>query len=316
MLNRRILRIKVLQALYGYFSGSYDDMAKGEKEMSKNNDRVFHIYLYLLDLILDIWKIAVQEIDQNKQKRLPTQEDLNPNTRFIDNGLIGKLDDNAELTKQLDQNKINWVSEFENNRKLWKLIKESDAYGRYMTAAETDFKTDKEFVIDIFKTFILEDELSFHYLEEKSIYWTNDHEVAAIAVTKTLSSIQEKTEPYHNFLSSIYKDKKDDLEFIRTLYRQTILNSDRYEERISEKAKNWESERIAFIDKLLMKMALCEFENLNEIPTKVTINEYIELSKSFSTRNSRSFVNGILDNLLIEMKANGEITKIGRGLIE
>lgn len=316
MLNRRFLRVKVLQALYGYFSGSYDDIAKGEREMLRNIEKMERLYLYLFELILEIWDVAKKEIEQNRAKRLPTEEDLNPNLRFAENRFLQILDDNTELRKRREAAKVHWKDEFEAVRKLWRKIKSSEEYGQYMHRRDNDFQMDKDFVLHLYETYLQDAEFGRHMLEEESIYWSVDLEIAHLAMYKTLNSVQAKTQAHYNFLSDIYRGPKDDERFIKELFRKTVLNSEEYETLVGERAKNWESDRIAFIDMIIMKMALCEFEFMEEIPTKVTINEYIELSKSFSSQNSRSFVNGVLDRLLEQFRKDGRVKKMGRGLIE
>lgn len=315
MLIRRFLRVKVLQALYGYFSGSYDDITKGEREMLRNIDKMERLYLYLFELLLEIWDVSKKDLEQGKTKRLPSEEDLNPNTRFVENRFLQILDANDELLKRREQAKIHWKDEFESIRKLWKQIKASEVFGKYMHQKESNFEEDKKFILTIYEDFIQEAEFGSQMLEEESIYWTVDLEIAHISMAKTLGSIQEKTKPHHNFLSEIYRDPKDDVRFIKEVFRKTIINSEEYEKLIGDRARNWETDRIAFIDMIIMKMALCEFEFLDEIPTKVTINEYIELSKTFSSQNSKSFVNGVLDKLLEQFQKDGRVKKMGRGLI-
>jgi len=316
MLNRRFLRVKVLQALYGFFSGSYDEMQKGEKEMMKSIDRVFELYIYVLDLLSEIFEIARSDIEMGKQKRVPTREDLDPNLKFVNNRALAILESNEELTRLRERYRVNWKDEFENNRKLYRRLKESEFYSNYMSNRDNDFEEDQRFLKKFFEEYVGDYQQVVAFLEEKSIYWTNDLEAVNVAVSKTIKSLKRDAKAYDHILSPLLKDEADDKEFVKTLYRKCILFNDEYAEMISAKTQNWEAERIAHMDMLLMKMAITEFEHLSTVPTKVTINEYIELAKAFSTMKSRSFVNGLLDKVLIDLKDKGRAKKMGRGLIE
>jgi N utilization substance protein B len=316
MLHRRFLRVKVLQALYGYYSGSYDDLQKGEREMRKSIDRVLELYVYMLDLLIEIWEIARGEIELGKQKRVPRQEDLDPNLKFVNNHAVEILEANDELTRLRERFKVNWKDQFESNRKLFRKIKQSEAYEKYMHNRENDFDEDKRFLKKVFEDYVSNYSMVIQFLEEKSIYWTNDLEAVNVGVSKTIKSLKPETKAYDLMLTPVLKDVNDDIDFVKNVYRKCILFSDDYEKLISSKTENWEVERIALMDMLLMKMAITEFEHLESIPTKVTINEYLELSKAFSTQKSRSFINGLLDKCLIELKEQKRIKKIGRGLVE
>ena len=315
MLNRRFLRVKVLQALYGYHSGSYDSIQKGEKEMLKSIDRVFELYIYVLDLILEIWKIAEDEIELGKQKKVPSREDLDPNFKFINNRAHAILDSNEELLRLRSNHKTNWKDEFENNRKLFRNIRFSETYKNYMHNSTNDFDEDKKFLKKLFEDWISNYDMVVQFLEEKSIYWTNDLEAVTVGVSKTIKALKRESKPYQSILLPVLKDPQDDIDFVKTLYRKCILHSEDYENLISTKTQNWEVDRIAQMDMMLMKMAITEFEQLETVPTKVTINEYIELAKAFSTVKSRSFINGLLDKSLAELQKQDRVKKIGRGLI-
>lgn len=315
MLNRRFLRVKVLQALYGYHSGSYDSIQKGEKEMLKSIDRVFELYIYVLELILEIWKIAEDEIELGKQKKVPSREDLDPNFKFINNRAHAILDSNEELLRLRSNHKTNWKDEFENNRKLFRNIRLSETYKNYMHNSTNDFDEDKKFLKKLFEDWISNYDMVVQFLEEKSIYWTNDLEAVTVGVSKTIKALKRESKPYESILLPVLKDPQDDIDFVKTLYRKYILHSEDYENLISTKTQNWEVDRIAQMDMMLMKMAITEFEQLETVPTKVTINEYIELAKAFSTVKSRSFINGLLDKSLAELQKQDRVKKIGRGLI-
>ncbi|MBN4061627.1 MAG: transcription antitermination factor NusB [Flavobacteriales bacterium] len=316
MLNRRYLRVKVMQALYGWFLSPENELERFEREMFKSVGKIFVLYLSILKILPEFSRLALLQMEQRKEKRLPTQEDLNPNTKFIDNRLVKIIEENSYFNKLIHAQKISWQNEQGLIRQLFRTVFESNEYEKYMGNESRDFGEDKDFIIAIFKKYISGNELLHDLLEEQNIHWYGDIILAGITASKTLERIGEKTLPEKNFLSGLYKNENEDRKFIRNLFRETAVNHSEYEQLISEKASNWEIERIAVLDMLLMKMALCELVNFKTIPVKVTLNEYIELSKIYSTPKSKLFINGVLDKLAIELKASGKIVKEGRGLVE
>ena len=316
MLNRRYLRIKVLQALYAYFSLPANQLKVVEKNMIQSIQRVYDLYLYKISILLDVLHAANLNLEKNKAKRLPTEEDLNPNTRFIDNKVLKILNSNIDLKEQLEKKKINWQVNFDDIKKLWRTIKSSDMYENYMNHPENDFAKDRKFIVQVYEKFIQDEPVFEHLLHEQSIYWYTDMEVVDLSVMKTFSSIAENTGPINNILLPLIKDEVDDMKFIKELLNKTILFEKEYSDIIAQKTNNWELERIAIIDIILMKMGMCELEHFNSIPVKVTLNEYIELAKNFSTPKSKNFINGILDKVVQEWKSKNRIEKIGRGLKE
>lgn len=315
MLNRRYLRVKVLQALYAYSQVKDGDLNTIEKNMLQSIKRVYDLYLYRLSLLLEVLHASELNIERNKNKKLPTEEDLNPNTRFVENPVLLMLKENAEFQNLLEKRKIDWKNYFDDIKKLWRKIRDSEMFDHYMNGPEPDFEKSKKFIVRLFSEFIAEEEVFHSHLHEQSIYWYTDLEVADMNVEKTIHSLKADTKPFQEILFTLFKDEKDDMKFIRELLRKTILNQDDYKAVIAEKTKNWELERIAMIDILLMKMALCELEHFSTIPIKVTLNEYIELAKNFSTPKSKNFINGILDRVVKEWKETQRIQKSGRGLI-
>lgn len=316
MLNRRFLRIKVFQALYAYFANPGVDIAIVEKNMMQSLRKVFDLYLYRFAILLDILHAAELNIEQNKEKRLPTEEDLNPNLRFVENKVLSTLKDNIELKEMLEKKKINWQNHFDDIKKTWRKIKNSDMYINYMEHPQNDFKADKKFVISLYEKFIQDEPVFEHLLHEQSIYWYTDMEVADMNISKTINAIEENTSPIKEVLFPLLKDEEDDTKFIKELLKKTILFENEYSDIIAKKTNNWELDRIAVIDIILMKMGMCELEHFSSIPVKVTLNEYIELAKNFSTYKSKNFINGILDRVVQEWKRENRIRKLGRGLKE
>ena len=316
MLNRRYLRIKVLQALYAFFSLPANQLKVVEKNMIQSIQRVYDLYLYKISILLDVLHAANLNLEKNKAKKLPTEEDLTPNTRFVDNKALRILTQNIDLKEQLEKKKINWQVNFDDIKKLWRKIKASDMYENYMAQPENNFNKDKKFIIQVYEKFIQDEPVFEHLLHEQSIYWYTDMEVVDINVMKTVNNITEDSGPINNILLPLIKDEVDDMKFIKELLNKSIVFEKEYSDIIAQKTNNWELERIALIDIIFMKMAMCELEHFNNIPIKVTLNEYIELAKNFSTPKSKNFINGILDRVVHEWKKSGRIEKIGRGLKE
>jgi transcription antitermination protein NusB len=320
MLSRRFLRIKVLQAIYAYMQEGPESINAGEKQLITSLDKLYELYIRQLSLLVEIWDFARRRLEENKLKFLPTGEDLHPNTRFIDNRFINQLSNNRDYLKKCHTYKISWTDEDELVRKLYNQLRESPEYTAYMEGAEPSYKAEKELVENIFESIFAQSELLQSYYEERSIYGSDDFEISFIMMQKTLRGYRPDHDEYTP-LPSLLKDENDadgseDLDFVKNLYRRTLIHSDEFNTIIADKAQNWELDRIALMDMLLLKMAMTEFIDFPSIPVKVTLNEYIELAKSFSTPKSKIFINGILDKLIVEFKANGRLVKTGRGLME
>ncbi|MCB2219098.1 MAG: transcription antitermination factor NusB [Bacteroidetes bacterium] len=295
-------------------------MAIGEKELFKSINKLYEIYIYQLSLLIEIVDYAQKRLEENKQKFFPTEEDLNPSTRFTDNRLIKQLADNKDFRKHFNAYKINWVDEEEMIRKLWIEIRESNDYKDYMSVPDSSYNDDREILIRIVKKQITNSEILQYYYEEKSIHWSDDFYTANMLVIKTLKAFKPNWGESHP-LPSLFKVNADnepdeDREFVKHLFRKTVVHSEEYEKLIEDKVKNWEMDRIAVMDILLIKMALAELIEFPSIPVKVTLNEYIELAKMYSTPKSKVFVNGILDKLIVDLKELKKIKKAGRGLLE
>lgn len=320
MLSRRFLRIKVLQAIYAFMQDGPESINTGERQLLISLDKLYELYIRQLSLLIEISDFARRRLEENKLKFLPTEEDLHPNTRFIDNRVINQLSNNRDYLKKCHSFKISWADEEELIRKLYNLLRESDFFAAYMDGPEPQYKEDKELVEKVFNSIFAESELLQSYFEERSIYWSDDFEISFIMIQKTIRGFQADNDEY-TLLPSLLKDENDadgseDLEFVKNLYRKTLIHSDEFNTIIADKAQNWELDRIALMDILLLKMAMTEFVDFPSIPVKVTLNEYIELAKSFSTPKSKIFINGILDKLIVEFKASGRLLKTGRGLME
>lgn len=311
MLNRRHLRIRVLQFVYSWNKSKSIDLAIFEKQFRKSLNKVDELYLYLLLLMIELRDFAINYQEDAKNKKLPTSDDLNPNPKFIENLFLEKLKENSFLLSRINSYKLSFSDHQPLIKSIYFKIKESEVFKEYMTSSSTSFQEDKKFVVQLFSKLLIEMESLQDFLCEKNMFWDDDLPFISSMIVKT---IKDST-PSELALLPLFKNK-DDQQFSINLLRHTIVNFDEFSQLISEKTQNWEIERVAQIDLILMQMALAELLKMPNIPVKVSINEYLELAKYYSTSNSKSFVNGILDNLLSDLKEKKLIKKIGRGLIE
>ncbi|WP_333660725.1 transcription antitermination factor NusB [Chishuiella changwenlii] len=315
MLGRRQLREKVMQNIYAYNClGTNGEERMVEKNMLKSIDQIYDLYIYFLNLIKVQKEIAEHKIELAKSKNFPTKEDLNPNLKFVNNKVFTILEQNLELSRYSNDNKsLLWdiYDSYPNN--IYKNLIESDLYKDYMKNDKNSFAEDLEFIMNLYVEFIAEYEDLHDYLEGIQITWADDVHIANAMVYTTLKSFRENSSPLIS-LFKVYKDL-DDKKFTEELFRKTVRHQSETRKIVEEKAQNWELDRIATIDLIILEMALTEFLHFPNIPAKVTINEYVELAKNYSTEKSRVFVNGILDKSLKELKDNDNLPKYGRGLL-
>ncbi len=308
MLNRRHLRVKVLQSLYAFFQSGNTSLNAGEKELLFGIEKIYDLYLYQLSLIIETRRQAEKILEENKRKRVPTPEDLNPNTKFINNQVLQILDNNAELQKKLEQRKISWShDDNEIPRKIFLQFRNSSSYKEYIENGEQSFEGDRNLILKLLKNYICEFELLHHFYEERSIYWIDDWELINKMIIKGIKSMDTLADSGFT-LMSLYKDI-DDRKFAIELFHKTILNDSEFAPLIAAKTQNWDIERIALMDIIIMKMALAEIIKFPQIPVKVSLNEYIELSKMYSTPKSKIFVNGVLDKLVEELVSSKKVLK-------
>lgn len=313
MISRRIIRTKVLQVLYAYYSSSEKSINKTEKELVFCINKTYDLYHYLMDLVIEIADFAENRIEIRKNKHQPTYDDLNPNTKFTSNLLIQQLRANKQLNTYINQKKLSWKNNPELVKELYLFMVESEMYNNYIIDKEQSYSNDKKFIEKLFNKIILISEDLYIALEEQSIYWNDDIEFVISMITKTIKRFNEYDDSNLR-LMPMYKDEED-RDFTKNLLRKAIVNHDELRTAIKEHSKNWDVDRIAFMDILIMQLAITEFLYFPTIPTKVTLNEYIELSKFYSTEKSRNFINGILDKTLKDLKKSDKIAKSGRGLI-
>ncbi len=312
MINRRHIRVKVMQSVYAMITSKADDLVKEEKFLKHSIQKLLDLYVLQLQLLVEVQKLAVQKLEVSKKKHLATKEDLNPNTRFIDNKVIETIASSRSIADHIENQKLNnWKVDDEYVKILWKKLQASNLYEEYMNSNDDSFKADKKFVQDFFTEIIAPEDKLAEYYEDQTISWLDDIPFVNTWVLRTLSKAKEQKAIV---LKSIYKDE-DDEQFVLELFRKVILNHTSFEDDISSKTPNWESDRIADIDMILIKMAIAEFLKFSSIPVRVTINEYIEISKDYSTNKSGYFINGVLDKLSREYSENKRLNKIGRGLL-
>ncbi|MEN9913455.1 MAG: transcription antitermination factor NusB [Bacteroidota bacterium] len=314
MLNRRHLRIKVLQILYAFFQSKEIDVVKAQNELLLSVERMYDLYLYLLLTIPELKRAAETNNENRKNKLRPNESDLLPNLKWVENSLVLKIEESKELNKVSSARKVNWLGA-ENQeifRKMFLQVKDSETYFEFMENGLKDFEEDKKFALALFKNEIINSEFLHNYIEDKSIYWLDDIDLCCSMALKTLKTAAPDKEIS---ILSLYKEDDDEKEFILNLCRNTIEMDVENEKLIEVLAVNWEVDRIAKMDVLLLKMALVELQTCSNIPTKVTMNEYIEISKFYSTPKSNLFINGILDKAISQLSKEKKIKKIGRGLI-
>lgn len=315
MLNRRHIRIKVMHALYAHYTSEQGDMAKSEKDLFFGFDKMYEMYIYLFLLITEMQGAAIEKIEQGKNKKLPSHEDLHPNTKFVTNRLVMALTHSKQLKKAAEETGVSWADNQDLAKSVFKKLTETEDYKEYMESEERGWDHDREFLLRFFKRHMINVELLHDYFEEKSIFWNDDLDIVSSMTIKTIKSIDESDEDME-LLDLWPNDNDEEKDFAKDLFRKTLVLGEENTKVIQEATKNWDFDRIAVIDTILMKMALAEAQTFETIPLKVTLNEYIELAKYYSTPKSNGFINGVLDQLFAKLKDSGKIKKIGRGLLQ
>tara|TARA_R100000306_G_scaffold50791_2_gene47846 strand:- start:1482 stop:2396 length:915 start_codon:yes stop_codon:yes gene_type:complete len=304
-----------MQALYALHQSENPDLLKEEKFLNASTAQMYDLYLILIDLLVEIHAHAKDILERSQQKMLATESDKNPNLKFVNNPVLIKLSENELLQKELKKAKLNnWRLDSEYVVLLYNALLESDFYADYMASASADFKQDRDFVIDFFAKIVAPNDKLYDYLEDYRLTWVDDLPVVNTTIVKRLGKLKPNS-PESTILPKLYKDEED-RQFAKDLLLRTARNDEEYEAEILGNTPNWDQDRIAALDKILIKMALCEFLRFSSIPVKVTINEYLELSKEYSTPKSSIFVNGVLDRLVKKYKKDNRLNKAGRGLIE
>ena len=312
MISRRMLRIKVLKALYAHMKSDADSLMASEKMLVTSIDKTYDLYFLMLSLIVEMAHYAEQRQEMAKKKQLPTYEDLNPNRKFVDNAVVRLIAQSDSVNDYLAARKLSWAQYPELIKTLFAQLEQSDYYKKYMTSQEHSFREDLALVTEFYTRELEESEVLENAIDEMPILWNDDLGFALIMVTRTLSNMR----PSHVDVKVLPKFKSiEDLDFARELFAKTAVNFATYQEEIEKYTRYWDVERIAFMDNLIMAAAMAELITFPSIPVKVTLVEYIEIAKFYSTQGSSTFINGILDKIVASLNEQGKINKSGRGLI-
>lgn len=315
MTSRRLIRIKVLQLLYAFSKKESATIAEIERELLQSMNKSTDLYYETLLLITEIRHKAFIKMDSARNRRFASNVDLNPNTRFVENPVFDIIEKNRKFQYYINNNAISWNDSQETVLYFYNKLLNWHTYQQYMRRPAVSFEEHKQLVLDIFSELIIQDDLFFQMLEEKNIYWNDDFELVLSIVYKTLWHIHPDMTVEDDIFYPIYK-AQEDAAFARALARKAFLEYEKNILLIDQHTKNWELDRISEMDKLIMACAITELKNFPSIPIKVTLDEYIEISKDYSSMKSGAFINGILDKVVKQLQATNEIVKTGRGLIE
>ena len=307
MINRVLIRLKVVQILYAYYQNEGKNLEAAEKELFYSLSKAYDLYHYLLLLMVEVTRFADRRIDNRRNKLRPTEEDLNPNTRFIDNAFMAQLAQNKQLEEYSNNQKRTWEDEGEFIKRLFAAIEESETYQEYMSKDTLTYEDDRELWRKLYRTMIAQNEEIDEILEEQSLYWNDDKAIVDTFVLKTIKRFEPENGADQELMPE-YRDEMD-TEFARKLFRNAIVGAEPYRKMIAEHTKNWDVERIAFMDILIMQVALAEMFSFPSIPVSVTLNEYVEIAKMYSTPKSGSFINGMLDTIVNKLKSEGKLNK-------
>ena len=319
MLNRRILRIKAFKVLYGSVLSGNASLEQAESELEVSCEAARDLYIYMLGIVSPLTRIARDRMEAAKAKFNPTDEERNPNTKFVDNALAVLLDEDADFKKVFSKKKFDW-SQFDIFlKKVLTSVVEKDYFKEYMASPERSLKQDCELFTRIYEEEFVDSEDLEKILEDKSLYWNDDLAYSLTWCCRTLKALGrgEKWEMLPLYQSEMIQDAdvESDKAFVRKLLRSAFAGYEKYSEMIAEAVSSWEKERLFSTDMVMIAMGLAEATTFPTIPLKVTMNEYVEISKFYGTPKSRSFVNGLLDRLIQKLDENGQIKKEGKGLL-
>lgn len=307
MINRVLIRLKIVQIIYAYYQNGGKNLDTAEKELFFSLSKAYDLYNYLLLLMVEVTKQANKRLNAAKNKLVPTNEELFPNTKFVENRFIAQLEVNKQLLEFSNNQKKTWENEADFVKTLCDKILESDIYKEYMASETSSYEEDRELWRKLYKNIIFNNIELDQVLEDQSLYWNDDKEIVDTFVLKTIKRFDEKNGAKQELLPE-FKDEEDQ-DFARRLFRRTILNADYYRHLISENTKNWDLDRVAFMDVVIMQIALAEILSFPNIPVSVSLNEYVEIAKLYSTPKSGGFINGTLDGIVNSLKKENKLTK-------
>ncbi len=313
MLTRRHIRVKVLQSLYAYNNQSQANLKEQDTFLIKSMEKMLDLYLLMLSCMLAVRDQAENFLEISKNKHLATEEDKKPSRNFIDNQVLLLLENNRHFEELLKKHKLNnWQKDHEYSQILFRELRQNATYQNYLTLQNPTFKQDQEFIVYLYSEIIAPNDQVYEYLEDTQITWTDDFPIVNTAIVKVLKALKPASHS-EKWVPNLYKNE-DDKQFASQLLQKTIVEDDMLMNEIEGKTPNWDRERIAELDLILIKMAITEFLHFSSIPVKVTINEYLEIAKEYSTPKSSLFINGLLDKMSKEYSSENKINKTGRGL--
>lgn len=315
MLTRRHIRVKVMQGIYALTQSHSDSLEKQEKFLRVSIENMYSLYLLSLGLLIEVQQMAKEQVKLSSKKYMANASDEFPNKeKFVNNELMLQLANNGPLKEELERRKLNnWYLNEEYVKIIYREIVASESYQKYMSIPSSSYQADKELVIDLFRNVIAPNEKIYDHFEDDKLTWVDDIPIVNTFILKQLKKVTAD-KPNTYFLPQLVQDE-DDLDFAKKLLVKTLLNNEVLVKEIEGKTPNWDKDRIADVDAILLKMAICELLNFPSIPERVTINEYLEIAKEYSTPKSSIFINGILDNLVKDYRAEGKLKKVGRGLL-
>ncbi len=307
MINRVLIRLKIVQIIYAYYQNGSKNLDNAEKELFFSMSKAYDLYNYLLLLMVEVTRYAGKKNDAGKHKLAPTKEDLSPNMKFVENSFIAQLEVNEQLNAFASAQKKTWDNEPDFIKSLFESIVDSDVYKEYMASTTSSFEEDREFWRKLYKKVILKNEQLDAVIEEQSLYWNDDKEIVDTFVIKTI----KRFDPANGAKQPLLPEFKDDedKDYARRLFRRAILNADYYRHLISENSRNWDLNRVALMDVIIMQIALAEILTFPNIPVNVSLNEFVDIAKLYSTPRSGGFINGTLDGIVNQLKKENKLTK-------
>jgi N utilization substance protein B len=312
MLSRRILRTKVVKAVYAHTQCEGLTPAASEKNLVASINKAYDLYFHLLALVPEIAEYAAERIRIGENKKLPTYDDLHPNRKFVDNKVIARLVEDEGLQAEIAARKLSWKNHRDLIVALYNALIRQTFYQKYMASDERSFREDAQLVSDIYMTMLEEFEPLDSVLESQSILWNDDLGFILTMVSRTILSMRESHEEIK--LMEQFKSEED-FEYAKTLFRYAVAGYERISLLLDNSLQNWDIERVALMDQIILITAIAEAESFSSIPVRVTMNEYIDIAKCYSTESSGGFINGILDRIISRLTEEGKIVKSGKGLL-
>ena len=311
MLSRRLLRVKVAKTLYAHLKSGSDNLRASEKNLVESIDKAYDLYYQMMSFIVEVANYAEGRIEIAKQKKLPTYEDLNPNRRFVDNAIINLIANSDSVNDYIAEHKLSWTKQQDAIKDVYNRLVETEFYKNYMSAQVVTFTDDRKFVEEFYQ-WLEQDEAMLDVVNEMSLLWTDDYGFALFMVVRTIQNLKRS----HTEVKVLPKFKsEEDLEFAKRLFVKALVDYEDNQEIVDQYSKNWDVERVVFMDCLIISLAIVELTQFESIPVKVTLDEWIDIAKYYSSPTSSNFVNGVLDKIVAEFMENGRIQKSGRGLL-